>query len=207
MISTYFCFPYFWGKQVRRKSKLTLSRIHRATVNLVGQGRLTTTLTISISVIRGARKMIIIFLFPTFSGQRSSMKSKFSSVTCIVDSVLEMISIVVKRPWSTRSTVHVTKIIWISIIIIIMNSLYWQTWQMHGQNKKNIYTILEAFNHKKYSILLSPAVGFGLGLGFDIPWGSRSFKYEIEISAFARQSIFDLSDLASILVLYVHRTA
>ena len=37
------------------------------TVDLVGQGRLTTILTISISVIRGARKMII-FLFPTFFG-------------------------------------------------------------------------------------------------------------------------------------------
>ena len=44
-----------------------LCHVPRATVNRVGQGRLTTILTISISVIKGARKMIT-FLFPTFLG-------------------------------------------------------------------------------------------------------------------------------------------
>ena len=48
------------------------------TVDLVGQGRLTTKLAISISVIRGARKKIVFFLFHTFLGWTSSMKSKLA---------------------------------------------------------------------------------------------------------------------------------
>ena len=46
------------------------------TVDLVGQGRLTTKLTISISVIRGARKMIV--FFHTFLGWAISLKSNLS---------------------------------------------------------------------------------------------------------------------------------
>ena len=60
------------------------------TVDLVGQGRLTTTLTISISAIRGARKMII-FLFPTFFGCTSSMKSKLAS-SCAPLTLLVMVA-------------------------------------------------------------------------------------------------------------------
>ena len=42
---------------------------HVLTVDLVGQGHLTIILTISISAIRGARKMII-FCFPRFLGRQ-----------------------------------------------------------------------------------------------------------------------------------------
>ena len=56
------------------------------TVDLVGQGRLTTILTISISVIRGARKMIL-FLFPTFFWVDKFNEIKISFVACTVDLV------------------------------------------------------------------------------------------------------------------------
>ena len=48
-----------------------------STIDLVGQGRLATKLTIVISVIRGTRKMIIL-LFHTFVGWTNSMKSKLA---------------------------------------------------------------------------------------------------------------------------------
>ena len=55
------------------------------TIDLVGQGHLTTILTISISVIRGARK-VIIFCFPCFGVDKVN-EIKISFVSCTADLV------------------------------------------------------------------------------------------------------------------------
>ena len=49
------------------------------------------------------------------------MKSKLA-VTCTVDSEIEMVSIVVKRPWPTKSMVLVTKLILISLNLSTENT-------------------------------------------------------------------------------------
>ena len=95
--------------------------MHRWSYNLVGQGRLTTKLTISISVIRGARKMrSTVHVTKLFSillnvSTKKRMKQKKIVFLAPVITDVEMVSTVVKRPLPTRSTVHVTELFSISL--------------------------------------------------------------------------------------------
>ena len=82
--------------------------------SLHGQARLTTIRAISISVIRCPREMISL-LFPKFVLANKFNEIEISSATCTVDTVIKMVSIGVKQPWPTRSRVHVTKLILISL--------------------------------------------------------------------------------------------
>ena len=60
----FFVSNVFW---VCKFNEIKISFV-KCTVDFVGQGRLTTTLTIPISVIRSDRKMIIFCLFPALFG-------------------------------------------------------------------------------------------------------------------------------------------
>ena len=83
------------------------------TVDLVGQGTLTTILTISVSVIRRARQMIIIFVSHVFWVDKfNGIKINFSKYT--VDYVGQGRLTTILIISISESTVHVTELISIS---------------------------------------------------------------------------------------------
>ena len=93
---------------------------HRATINIVGQGAWPLYWPFLFQLLGVLRKMIFfvshVFMVDNFN------EIEISSVTCTIDSEIEMVSIVVKWPLLTRSTVHVTKlVIWISLNLFTEN--------------------------------------------------------------------------------------